>query len=154
MLTVQHSKELLSRAHLQALAAAARLNLEFRSDQTPEFDYGVDGSFRPIEIVDGLRIDSGCPLDFQLKSSGDWQHTDGYIVYDLESKSYNKLVSRESRATPYILILLCLPQNVSDAVVLSTSGLSQSNYYYEKIVSSMCPSLPSQSSCLNDSERI
>jgi hypothetical protein len=33
----------------------------------------------------------------------------------------------------------------------SPSGLSQSNYYYERIVISMCPSLPNRSSYLSNS---
>lgn len=61
------------------------MNIEFRSSADLEFDYGVDGSFRPIEVVDGMRCDAGCPLDFQLKSSVNWKPTGGHIVYDLEA---------------------------------------------------------------------
>jgi hypothetical protein len=39
-------------------------------------------------------------------------------------------------------------------ILSHTSGLSQSNYYYEQIVSSMCPLLPSHSSYPSNSERI
>jgi hypothetical protein len=130
MLTIQHCQELLSRAHIQALAARARLNIEFRSNSELEFDYGVDGSFRPIEILGGMRYDSGCPLDFQLMSSVNWKVRDGQIVYDIEAKAYNKLVSRSPRATPYILILLCLPPNIAEAVILHEAQMLMKHCCY------------------------
>src|SRR5687767_1656624 len=107
MITVHHSKELLCRSYLVALASRARQNILFGR----ELDYGVDGSFKHIEERGTRLHESGITLDFQAKASVNWLVDGNEVVYDLEKKTYNDLVSRSSmkRASPFYLILFCLP---------------------------------------------
>jgi hypothetical protein len=120
--------ESLSRAYVQAIAGKAGLNLGFDPGirlNNQEFDYGVDGSFHPIKKVNNSLVNSGFPLEFQLKASMNW-HIDGlYIIYDMEAQAYNKIADRnnEERAIPQILILLCLPSNFNDWVEINEEQL-------------------------------
>jgi hypothetical protein len=105
-ITIQHTQETLCRAHVYALAGSAGVNLEIKR----EFDYGVDGTFNPVIIRGNRRVESGFPLDFQAKATVNWELQNGVIVYDLETKNYNDIVSRGPAQTTMILILLCLPR--------------------------------------------
>ena len=105
-ITTQHTQESLCVAHIYALAGMAGLNYAIRYI----FDYGVDGQFSPVTIRDGRRVNSGFPLDFQAKATINWELRNGCIVYDLEAKTYNDIVSRTEAETTLILILLCLPK--------------------------------------------
>jgi hypothetical protein len=108
MLTEQHRKEGLSRAYLQAVASHAGLCCNYAT-----LDYGVDATVHSVvELPSGKLVPSGFPLDLQLKATVDWQDRDGSIAYDLQADTYNSLVARanQPRATPLVLILLCLPQ--------------------------------------------
>lgn len=120
MLTDQHIAEDLSRAYVQAVAAKAGVNLSTRVH-----DYGVDGTFHPIRIVNGRRAEAGFPLDFQLKASKNWTMNEEHAVYDLEVKTYNDLILRKSTsgAIPCILILLCLPENPQEWLEISEEQL-------------------------------
>jgi hypothetical protein len=90
-----------------AVAARAGVNVE-----TPQQDYGVDGTFSKIQFRDGRRRESGFKIDYQLKASKRWRFDGAEVVYDLEAKTYNDLVERgvREKGTPLILILLCLPE--------------------------------------------
>lgn len=114
MLTDAHIMESLSRAYIQAVAGKAGLNV--RIEQRLEFDYGIDGTFRPIKRIGTQLVESGFPLDFQVKASTIWQSDATHIIYDLEAKAYNKMVDRNSEigTLPIILILFCLPQNSAE----------------------------------------
>lgn len=79
-----------------------------------QFDYGVDGSFHPVKKRRDRFVESGIPLDFQLKATVDWQLRDDKIVYDLEAHTYNDLVTRTPAETTMILILLCLPRDSAE----------------------------------------
>ena len=105
-ITEQHTEESLCLAHIYALAGVAGVNYGIRK----VYDYGVDGQFNTVIARGTRRIDSGFPLDFQAKATVDWELTDGYIVYDLESKTYNDMVERSDAETTLMLILLCLPE--------------------------------------------
>jgi len=116
MLTIPHCKESLSRAYVTAVVGRSRNNLLWGR----EFDYGVDGSVRLLERR-GQRIrETGFGFDFQSKSTTDWSLEGQDIVYDLEADAYNDLAERSgSGALPFLLILLCLPQD--DATWLDVS---------------------------------
>lgn len=106
MITEQHTKEMISTSFLKAVAAMAGTNLSY-----DVYDYGVDGTFKPV-VIDGARYyTSGFPLDFQLKSSINWEINDNHVVYDLEAKTYTDMIRRREQegAIPLVLILLCLP---------------------------------------------
>jgi Domain of unknown function (DUF4365) len=106
LLTEQHTQESLSLAYAHALAGQASVGL--RIDRV--FDYGVDGSLAQIVVRGTRHIESGFPIDFQLKSTIQWEHDGDHVVYDLEAKTYNDLVTRPPEADRCILILLCLPR--------------------------------------------
>lgn len=112
MLTENHVMESLSRAYVQAIAGSSGLNLRIEQN-TQEFDYGVDGTFYPIKRLGSKLVNSGFPIDFQLKATTNWKANSEHIIYDMEADAYNKIVDRnnEPKAIPTILILLCLPKN-------------------------------------------
>jgi hypothetical protein len=121
MITTNHCKELLCRSYLTAVASRAGHNIDFHR----ELDYGVDGSFKHVEQRGRRRHESVIALDFQAKASVDWYIDKNNVVYDLEKKNYNDLVSRASveRAVPFYLILLCLPRDDSLWANFSADGL-------------------------------
>lgn len=109
-ITAQHAKEQLCNAHLTAIAARAGVNLHLGEG----CDYGVDGQFRSVEIDGTRRREDGFGLDFQAKASVCWMIVESHVVFDLEAKTYNDLVSRSAAATAFIVILLCLPRTAPD----------------------------------------
>jgi hypothetical protein len=120
VLTEQHIAESLSRAYVQAIAGRAGFNFAIR-----EYDYGVDGSFYEVIVRENRRVESGFSLKFQLKASTQWRLDPTQVIYDLEAKTYNDLVSwdRARVAAPCILILLALPTDSSQWLVCEESEL-------------------------------
>ena len=106
MITQQHTQESLSRAYIQAVAGCAGVNCEMKR----EFDYGVDGTFRQVTSRGQRLIETGFPLDFQLKCTVNWEHEGQNVAYSLKSKTYNDLVTRDPEGIGVVLILLCIPQ--------------------------------------------
>lgn len=94
-------------AHIGAIAGDAGVNL---AGVRPH-DYGVDGTFRPVALRGKRRVESGFGLDFQAKATTVWRHDGEHVVYDLESKTFNDLVSRAPDLPRCLLILLCLPKD-------------------------------------------
>lgn len=107
-ITVQHQKEALSQAYVRAVIAKAGFNFG-----KTEFDYGIDGTIKDVINRNGRYVDSCFGINFQLKSSTDVFFKDGQVIYDLESKNYNDLVT-ESSMLPNILILLVLPPDSNE----------------------------------------
>jgi hypothetical protein len=109
-ITVQHTQESLCMAHIYAVAGMAGVDHAYRAVH----DYGVDGQFDPIVIRKNRRVVSGHPLAFQAKATMNWELVDGHIVYDLEAKTYDEIVSRGPSEVTMILILLCMPRDQVD----------------------------------------
>ncbi len=120
MFPQQIIEELLSVAHVQAVAARAGVSIS-----NFDKDFGIDGTFRQITAIGTQRFTSGYALDFQLKASINCFVEPEYIVYDLEVKTYNDLVHRRqaSDATPCILILKVLPLNAEQWLTTNELGL-------------------------------
>src|SRR5262249_43254151 len=112
--------ESLSRAFAHALCGVAGINLEL-GDRA--YDYGIDGTFHPVSDGSTL-IETGFPVDFQLKSTVNWEEAGDEIIYDLEANAYNKLVSRHPNGVPYILVLLCLPRARDQWLVSTTQEMA------------------------------
>lgn len=139
MLTKDHAQELLSRAYVQAVAAAARVNIKMES----AFDYGFDGQFDSVAIRVGQdgdgkpvnrHINEGFPIDFQLKCSWKWTADATDITWSIKTKTYNDLVTRPAEAVPAILILMCLPPNEADWLTLTEeSVLLRKCCYFAKL---------------------
>jgi hypothetical protein len=108
LITSEHTKEALSHAYVHALAGMAGLNLAARTI----FDYGVDGTFHLVKIRNNERIQTGHPVDFQMKATTKWEHRDDFVVYDLEARAHRLLTTDREPGMPLaILILLCLPKD-------------------------------------------
>jgi Domain of unknown function (DUF4365) len=113
-------EELLSVAHVQAVAARAGVSIS-----SFDKDFGVDGTFRQTMATENRRFTSGYALDFQLKASTNCFLEPEFIAYDLEVKNYNDLVRRRvsSDATACVLILKVLPSDSSQWLVTAKEGL-------------------------------
>jgi hypothetical protein len=107
LITREHTQECLSQAYVHALAGVVGLNLAIRTS----YDYGVDGAFHPVRIVNGARVPSAFPVEYQMKATTDWIHEGDFVVYDLEARAHRFLTDREPRQPMAILILLCLPKD-------------------------------------------
>jgi len=130
MITEQHIQEGLSRSYIQAVAGIAGVNLVAER----EFDYGFDGTFRKVEFRGKRRVETSFPLDFQLKCTINWSIEGDFIVYDIESKTYNDLVTRHPSGTGAVLILLCLPSESSNWVEICEDYMKvQKCCYYSKL---------------------
>jgi hypothetical protein len=117
MLTQQHQEELLHRAYMSALASKAGVNLAL---QPYEFDYGTDGSFSLINIVDRRRNASNIDLNFQLKSSKNITIKDGKVSCRISIAAYSKLIEQPR---PPMLIILALPENESERVEFTNENI-------------------------------
>ncbi len=105
MITVQHTQESLSRAYIHAIAGSAGVNCSI--DRA--FDYGIDGTFRPVVLRGNRRIENGFPLDYQLKCTVNWEYVNDTLAYDVKSKTYNDLVTRDPEGLGAVLLVLCIP---------------------------------------------
>jgi hypothetical protein len=125
-ITKQHTQEALSLAFIHAVSGIAGLNVQIGA----RHDYGVDGTLRAVVVRDGRRIESGVLVDFQLKASHNWSLVDDHIVYDLEVKTYNDLVTREPDTPTFILVLLCMPKLEADWISTDEQCLTLRNCCY------------------------
>lgn len=119
MITEPHTQEGLSRAYVQAVAHSAGINLHMDL----EFDYGFDGTFRPVIKRGKRRVESGFNLDFQLKCTRKWVVDGDHLKYGLETKTYNDLVTRDPDAPGAILIVMCLPKKKVSLALKSAKPL-------------------------------
>ncbi|MGF1602652.1 MAG: DUF4365 domain-containing protein [Thermosynechococcaceae cyanobacterium] len=119
-LPAQYIEERLSWAHIQAIASQAGLSV-----YCPDQDFGIDGTFREVTVLNSRYFPSGYALDFQLKASIRCKVQSDYVVYDLEVKTYNDLVNRSSEpyAVPCILLVKALPEESAEWVVASDRSL-------------------------------
>lgn len=107
VLTQNHRQECLSLAYVHAVTGLAGVNLIIGR----RHDYGVDGTLRAIVEINGRHVESGYPVDFQLKASMRWECDGSDVVYDLEAHTYNDMVGRTANECPLVLMLLCLPKD-------------------------------------------
>jgi Domain of unknown function (DUF4365) len=124
-------EELLSVAHVQAVAARAGVSIS-----NFDKDFGVDGTFRQTMATGNRRFTSGYALDFQLKSSTNCILESENIVYDLEVKAYNDLVYRRlsKDATSCILILKVLPSDPNQWLTTAKAGVFLGGACYWKYI--------------------
>lgn len=123
MVTLNHRKEALSAAYIQAVAAKAGVSISVRA-----LDYGVDGDFNAVSLIEGRLQELGFSIRYQAKASKKWQidQTDGLIKYRLEGKTYNTMIRRnrsDSNSEPLLLLLLCLPELEEEWVSISDTEL-------------------------------
>jgi hypothetical protein len=129
MISTQHIEESLSLSYVNAVVSKTGqvFNVINR-------DYGVDGSVRRIDSINGKLIDMGAVFDCQLKASKNWSENETEIIYDIKADAYNRLVIRRENSTlPCYLILLCLPKDKKDWLCITENELilKRSCYYYQ-----------------------
>jgi hypothetical protein len=112
-LTPEHIQEDLSVAYISAVAANAGFDCAIYPNR---HDYGTDIIITPIEIdEDGNRQPSGRTLRIQAKATYTVDPScNSHITYKLKKTSYNKLVKDTGIASPYILVLYCMPRDDKD----------------------------------------
>jgi hypothetical protein len=117
-------------AHIYALAGMAGVNHDYR----PAHDYGVDGQFDPVVLRGNRRVVSGHPLAFQAKATINWTIVEGNIVYDLEAKAYDDIVTRDASQVTMLLVLLCLPKDQTDWHLTTSDATMLRNCCYWAIL--------------------
>jgi hypothetical protein len=106
----EHLLDELATAYLQVLAAAAGATIA-----VSRLDYGVDGTLKQIVWTEpGRYIESGFPVDFQLKGTTTAKFFEQYILFDLKARNHDLIASRESSAVPYYLFLICFSADPKD----------------------------------------
>ncbi|WP_292531590.1 DUF4365 domain-containing protein [Mesorhizobium sp.] len=110
MLSPQHIQERLSLAYVHAVSGRAGVNVA----KVEFHDYGVDGQLCPLVVRQGRTVENGFNLAFQAKCTTQWHFEEGDVVYDLEAKTYNDIVTRDPAAMPLALFLMCLPRDDRD----------------------------------------
>lgn len=125
-MTEEQIKEAISRHFVHLIASRRGFKC---GDINP--DHGVDLAVRravPHSQNGRTRyLDDGRCVDVQLKSTTESQleHTNEFIKYDLEAKSYNDLVYRKNNGaiTPLILVLLVLPDDPNNWLTVTDHQL-------------------------------
>jgi Domain of unknown function (DUF4365) len=104
----EHFLDELATAYIQVLAARAGATIAIS-----RLDYGVDGTLKNIvRMSEGRFVESGFPVDFQLKGTASEIVGPSDLLYDLKVRNYDLLGDRRgSYATPYYLFLVCLGSN-------------------------------------------
>jgi hypothetical protein len=106
----EHLLDELATAYVQAVAAVAGATIAVSRK-----DYGVDGTLKHIVKAAGDKfIESGYPVDFQLKGTTTATQNNSKITYDLKVRNYNLIAERELLASPYYLFLVCFSANAQD----------------------------------------
>ena len=114
----EHLLDEFATAYIQALAAAAGATVA-----VSRRDYGVDGTLKHI-IKDGPRyIESGFPVDFQLKGTTTVAPGDDVVKYNLNARNYNLIATRPLAATPYYLFLVCFGSEIESWVIEESDRL-------------------------------
>ncbi|MTW18019.1 DUF4365 domain-containing protein [Rhodoplanes serenus] len=114
-----HLLDELATAYIQIMAAAAGAVIA-----VSRLDYGVDGTLKLLLHAAGNRyIESGYPVDFQLKGTTVASATNSDVVYDLNARNHDLLVARPVSATPYFLFLVCFPMERDNWLVAERERL-------------------------------
>jgi len=124
MMTEEHIKEALSLKYIELVAA---YNGYKTSSSYP--DYGTDLDIKEvdfrIENQHKRHFDTGRELKLQLKAT-----TENSVIienetikYDLNSITYNDLLTRKKSKTPLILILFILPSDKNEWLKISDNEL-------------------------------
>jgi hypothetical protein len=122
----EHLLDELATAYVQTIAASAGATIAVSRD------YGVDGTLKEIVQSGDQFIESGFPVDFQLKGTTTATIDQDVIVYDLRVRNYNLLVERNQLGAPYYLFLVCFGPEIDQWVVESPERLilSASAYWW------------------------
>jgi hypothetical protein len=124
----EHLLDELATAYVQAVAAMAGATIAISRQ-----DYGVDGTLKHIVKTTGDRfVESGFPVDFQLKATTTAEINGGVLSYDLKVRNYDLIVERGVHAAPYYLFLICFGKDIDRWIVHAPEQLifSASAYWW------------------------
>lgn len=120
-----HMKEQLQFSYVNAVVARSGAKCT-----PPPSDYGMDVIISEVKILpDGSFTDTSFLFHGQLKATTRCKIRNDYVVYDLDVKTYNKLVQWEGNA-PAILIVFKLPKNEQEWLNLDEDVLCMRNCCY------------------------
>jgi hypothetical protein len=115
----EHLLDELATAYVQAVAALAGATIA-----VSRRDYGVDGTLKHIVRSAGDRfIESGFPVDFQLKGTTTAALDGSQVIYDLKVRNYDLIVERGLSAAPYYLFLVCFAEDAKRWIVQTPEEL-------------------------------
>jgi hypothetical protein len=113
-----HLIDELATAYVQAITAAAGATISVSRD------YGVDGTLkRIVKTEDGRYIETGYPVDFQLKGTTLSSEILDVIRFDLKTRNYDLIVTRPETAVPYYLFLVCFGMETQHWIVSDNDKL-------------------------------
>lgn len=132
-MTIQDIKEELSIRLIECIA-----NFNGFDTVIPKKDYGTDICIKEqgtrIENGRNRYFDTGRELKIQAKSTTIKSITENntFISYNLESKTYNDLITRKNDNKPLILIVVILPENQPEWLEVDENNLilRKSAYWY------------------------
>jgi len=125
-----HQIDRIGTLYMDALAVMAGATLSSRS-----LDYGIDGSLNKIvENQPGIFQENGFPIDFQLKTTGNYIERNGYLHFSLKVRNYNLIVERKLNAAPYYLFLVVLygPQQQWMSITPDQLTLNASAFFWKE----------------------
>jgi len=115
----EHLLDELATAYVQIVAAAAGATIAVSTR-----DYGVDGTLKYIVRTEEDRyVESGFPVDFQLKGTTTAELDGDHIRYDLKARNHDLIVTRPHFATPYYLFLVCFQTGPEQRLEEQMQGL-------------------------------
>jgi hypothetical protein len=116
----EHLLDELATAYVQALAAMAGAVIS-----VSRLDYGVDGTLKHIvQGESGRYIESGFPVDFQLKGTTIAGKNETHVAFDRAVRNYDLIVTRPKIATPYYLFLVCFTSDIDSWLVAEPETLT------------------------------
>lgn len=100
-----------------------------------ENDSGVDFHLmKQVKRQDGNRqrfVDLGTILDFQLKATTRWRCGSGELIFPLENKSYNDIVTRNIYGcTPLVILVMCLHKDMHGCVACNSISMRIHHAFY------------------------
>ena len=121
----EHLLDELATAYVQAVAAVAGATIAVSRQ-----DYGVDGTLKHIaRSGDDRYAETGFGADFQLKGTTAALIGADVVRFDLKARNYDLIVTREEKAVPYYLFVVCFPADVrqwlvedADKLILNASA--------------------------------
>jgi hypothetical protein len=116
----EHLLDELATAYVQAVAAVAGATIAVSRQ-----DYGVDGTLKNIVGAAGNRfVESGFPVDFQLKGTTVAAIREDRIQYDLKVRNYDLIMGRSMLGTLYYLFLVCFDEAPESCLRFGGASLS------------------------------
>ena len=120
-------QEQLSGAYVRAVIFRAG----YRLDLPVVDDHGIDGTV-------GSYSGGVNRVDFQLKSTTDYEIRDGFIIYDLRVEDYNRLVREDD--LPRVLVLFLMPDDPDQWLTQTQEELCLRKCAYWVSLMGMAPS--------------